>query len=325
MEGYALDVGSISLTIYLTEALSGSLLFGGIDTAKYTGSLANIAMYPSADTGVIDRFTVAFTSLSITSPSGSDTLTPPSYAKAVVLDSGTTWTYVPDDLAQAIFNEVGAVFYAEEGVTVCSCGIGTVDGYLSFGFAGAYGPVIKVPISEMVYPATYKNGTEIYANSNTPICFFGIGPASALGDGTPLLFGDTLLRSAYVVYDLVNFRIGLAPTDFNSTGSNVVAFPSLGAAIPSATTVKNEFAVTQTAGSGNLAPTFAGTAVGGAGGATATAAEFTGNAGPGFASATAAGKKNAASVGPAPFSWEPFVLVGLTMSLMGMGGIMFLF
>jgi hypothetical protein len=275
-------------------------------------------MYPSANTGVIDRFTVAFTSLSITSPSGSDTLTPAGYSEAAVLDSGTTLTYVPDDLAQAIFNEVGATFYPQDRVTLCPCGIGTVKGYLSFGFAGAYGPVIQVPISEMVYYPT-TNGTQIDVTPDTP-CIFGIVPASALGNGGLILFGDTLLRSAYVVYDLVNYRIGMAPTDFNSTGSNVVAFPSLGAAIPSATTVISEFAVI---------PTAAGTATGGLIGATTTGAMFTGNAGPGFAIATAvataaaAGKKSAASSGLAPFAWERCVLVDLTMSLMGIGGIMF--
>lgn len=275
-------------------------------------------MYPSADTGVIDKFTVALTSLSITSPSGSDTLTTATYAQAVILDSGTTMTILPDNLAQAIFNEVGAIYNDQLGLTMCSCGIGTVQGYISFGFAGAYGPVIKVPMSQMVYPHPLidSNGTQIFVTPGVPACVFGIEPASVLGSGAPILLGDTFLRSAYVVYDLDNFRIGLAPTNFNSTSSNIVAFPSFGAQIPSATTVSNE---------GIIRPTVAGTVAGGAVGATATTVMFTGNAGPGFATATAVGKKNAASPGPAPFVWEQFVLVGLTMSLMGMGGIMFLF
>lgn len=277
-------------------------------------------MYPSAETGVIDSFIVAFTSLSITSPSGSDTLTPAGYAEAVVLDSGTTLTYLPDDLTQAIYNEVGAIYYAKEEFALCSCSIRTVQGTLNFGFAGANGPVIKVPISELVYPLTYSNGTEFDVVPGTSACFFGIMPVSILGKG-PLIFGDTLLRSAYVVYDLVNYRIGLAPTNFNSTGSNVVAFSSLGAAIPSATTVMNEFFSTQIASTGKVGATAAG---GGSLGAAATTAMFTGKAGPGFASATETGKKSAAGSGPAPFAWEQFVLVGLTMSLMGMGGMMFL-
>jgi hypothetical protein len=48
------------------------------------------------------------------------------------------------------------------------------------------------------------------------------------------------LRNAYVVYDLVNNRIGLAQSNINSTTSNVIAFSSVGAPIPSATTPVDE-------------------------------------------------------------------------------------
>jgi hypothetical protein len=283
-------------------------------------------MYPSADTNAIDRFTVAFTSFSITSPSGSDTLTPPGFAQAVILDSGTTMTFFPDDLAQAVYNEVGAIYDADIKSALCSCGIANSQGTLNFQFAGAYGPVIKVPISEMVYPLFANDGSQANFTNGQPACIFGIEPASSLGGVGALLFGDTVLRSAYVVYDLVNYRIGMAQTKFNSTDSNVVAFASSGAAIPSATTVTNEFAVTQTAGKGNVgAGTAVATAVGGTFGAAVTSAMFTGNAGPGFQSATAVAKKNAAGPAQGAVVWEQFfVLVGLTMGLMGIGGIMIL-
>jgi len=41
-------------------------------------------------------------------------------------------------------------------------------------------------------------------------------------DGEEILFGDAFLRSAYVVYDLEDKRVGLAPTKFGSTASNIV-------------------------------------------------------------------------------------------------------
>lgn len=59
-------------------------------------------------------------------------------------------------------------------------------------------------------PATYNNGQSV--------CQFGIEPA---GDD-PILFGDTFLRSAYVVYDLANNQISLAQTNFNATGAGNV-------------------------------------------------------------------------------------------------------
>ena len=313
---------AISSVAFLTfaAAKTGSLLFGGVDTGKYEGNMANIAMYPSADSGVVDRFSVAFTSLSITSPSGSDTLTPTAYGEAVVLDSGTTLTYLPDDLANAVYNEVGAVYSSEVEAALCDCYTGDVDGTLNFGFAGANGVTIKVPMSELVSPLFLNDGSQGSFTNGQPACIFGIGPLSSLGDGSPILFGDTVLRSAYVVYDLKNFRIGLAPTKFNSTDSNVVAFPSLGASIPSATTVVNEAAVTQTATKGVVGPvpeqTAAPTATNSIGGGL-----FTGNAGPGFATAatqttaatgTSKPKKNAGGR-EMPFSWQAVSLVALTM------------
>lgn len=50
-----------------------------------------------------------------------------------------------------------------------------------------------------------------------------------------VILGDTFLRSAYVVYDLVNLKAAIAQTVFNATDSNVVTFASSGAAVPSAT------------------------------------------------------------------------------------------
>jgi Eukaryotic aspartyl protease len=56
------------------EAGTGAILFGGVDTAKYTGNLYNIAMYPDQYSGVIDSFTVSFTSISVTSASGTTSI-----------------------------------------------------------------------------------------------------------------------------------------------------------------------------------------------------------------------------------------------------------
>src|SRR3954471_6202305 len=41
-------------------------------------------------------------------------------------------------------------------------------------------------------------------------------------DGEEILFGDTFLHSAYVVYNLEDKQIALAPTKFGSTTSNIV-------------------------------------------------------------------------------------------------------
>lgn len=50
-----------------------------------------------------------------------------------------------------------------------------------------------------------------------------------------MILGDSFLRSAYVVYDLINNQAAIAQTNFNATDSNIVTFASLGAQVPSAT------------------------------------------------------------------------------------------
>jgi hypothetical protein len=52
-----------------------------------------------------------------------------------------------------------------------------------------------------------------------------------------MLLGDFFLRSAYVVYDLTNNRIGIAQSNLNSTTSNIVEVPAGAASIPQSTGV----------------------------------------------------------------------------------------
>lgn len=187
-------------------------------------------------------FLVAFTSLRAHSPSGSDTLTSSSFPIPVVLDSGTTLSYLPTDLASQVWKETGAVYSGQLQLAVIPCQMKNSKGYFSFGFAGSDGPQINVTMDELVLdltggqPPVFNNGP--YAGMD--VCEFGIQNFT----DAPYLLGDTFLRSAYVVYDLVNNQVGIAPTDFNSTRSNVVAFASKSAHIPSATVAPDQGRVT---------------------------------------------------------------------------------
>jgi len=319
-------INSAAYSLWLNDlqATSGSILFGGVDTDKYSGNLISVEVYPDSQTGQIDSFTVAFTSLSATSSSGTDQLTPANYAEAAILDSGTTITLLPDDVANAVFEELGATVSQELGAVVVPCSLASNTGFLTYGFGGVGGPSIKVSVSQLVLPLTLSNGrTPTYTNGEAA-CQLGIQAA----DGLPVLFGDTFLRSAYVVYDLENNRIALAQTDFNSTSSNIVSFASQGAPIPDATTAANEAAVTQTAtGNPKVGTTATGSAAGGSAAATynptATGFSalngFTATAASG-AGATSSSKKNAGGSGPEPFAWSRMVVGGVSLALASVGG-----
>jgi hypothetical protein len=312
-------VNSKAYSLWLNDldASTGSILFGGIDTKKYTGDLVSIDVYPASGSNVFTSFTVAFTSLGATSSSGTDVFTPSTFAEAAILDSGTTITLLPDQLATLVYEELGATVDSELGAVVVPCSLAQKDGTLNFGFGGSGGPVIKVGVNELVLPLTLTDGSSpTYQNGETA-CQLGIQAAGNL----PVLFGDTFLRSAYVVYDLDNNKIALAQTDFNATDSNVVAFPSSGAAIPSAVTAATGASVTQTetgavrgaettdAASATAQPTY-------------NPKQSTLSAERGFVatSTSTSSKKSAAGRTAQPIDWSALAVIGGSVGMMLLGG-----
>lgn len=260
--------------------------------------------------------------MSATSPSGTDQLTPSDYAVAAILDSGTTITLLPDDVASMVFEELGATVSNQLGAIIVPCDLAKVNGTLNYGFGGQGGPVIKVQVSDLVLPLTLTNGRTPKYTNGQEACQLGIQPAGDL----PVLFGDTFLRSAYAVYDLENNQIALAQTDFNSTDSNVVSFGSSGAAIPNAVAASGIAAVTQTAtgaprvsggtavGTGTAAPTYNPTATG------LNAASGFAATGTGASGTSTSTKKSAAGAGPEPFAWSRVVVGVVSLGMMGLGG-----
>lgn len=242
MEQGLVATNAYSLWLNDLDASTGNILFGGVDTEKYVGNLTRIPILKNPESGDFDTFIVALTSVNAVSSSGTDQLTSQEAPIKVVLDSGTTLSYLPTDIAEQIWQEVGAIYSAKFGLAVIPCRMQTSAGYFSFGFAGQGGPRIDVRMDELVLDLVVEGpaptfGSGEYAGEDA--CEFGIQNTT----GTNLL-GDTFLRSAYVVYDLINNEIGIGATDFNATESNIVPFASQGAVIPSATLAPNESVAT---------------------------------------------------------------------------------
>lgn len=76
----------------------------------------------------------------------------------------------------------------------------------------------------------------------TPMCQWGI---SNSGDA-PNLFGDTFLRSAYVVYDIQNNNIAIAQTKFNVSSSDSNIQDITNSNLPGVSSTATGVEVTQT-------------------------------------------------------------------------------
>ena len=218
---------SNSYSLWLNDLSSnqGSILFGGIDSEKFEGSLQTLPI--QANSGVFAEFLITLTGLKLgSSDVGSD------LALAVLLDSGSSLTYLPDSMVETIYNAVGAQYDAQEGAAYVPCSLADEKSDLTFTFTA---PSIAVEMNELVLDLVTDGGRRPRFSDGTSACLFGIAPA---GSGTNVL-GDTFLRSAYVVYDLDNNQISLAQTRFNSTATRVQEIGSGPDSVPGATTVSN--------------------------------------------------------------------------------------
>ncbi|KAJ5932723.1 hypothetical protein N7516_007212 [Penicillium verrucosum] len=214
-----------SLWLNDLDANTGSILFGGVNTKKYHGALQTVPVQKVR--GLYSEFIIALTKLSLTNSSGENTYSSSSIPVGVLLDSGSSLTYLPDALVQDIYDDLGVSYESESGIGYVECSMADDNVTLSYTFSS---PTINVGIKEMVIDVG-----GLYFRNGKRACVFGIVPA---GSSTAVL-GDTFLRSAYVVYDLANNEISLASTNFNATENDILEIGTGTDSVPGATAVSN--------------------------------------------------------------------------------------
>ncbi|KAL8771327.1 MAG: hypothetical protein Q9209_003232 [Squamulea sp. 1 TL-2023] len=210
------------------ESNTGSILFGGVDTDKYQGTLQTFPIQRMS--GEYRHFVISLSGLSLSN--GRNQSFQQSLPTAVLLDSGSSITYLPEQLAAEVYAALDIQIdpLARSGYVEVDCSLANSEATLNFAFTSV---TIAVPMSELVLPG---------GRSSRLGCLFGLASAN----GTVGLFGDTFLRSAYVVYDLENNEISLAQTNFDSTtstsGSTTSSVREIGkgrGSVPGASAVAN--------------------------------------------------------------------------------------
>ncbi|PGH14403.1 hypothetical protein AJ79_03046 [Helicocarpus griseus UAMH5409] len=244
-----INSNAYSLWLNDLDASTGSILFGGVNAAKFEGTLETLPIVPIAN-DIYAELAVSLTSMSVQSNQGNQRLSR-SLPTTVVLDSGSSLCYLPDLLVAELYRLVDATYDPEMGAAYVPCSLGRQQAWVTFTFTR---PSIRVGMDELVINlGPNPDGSIPQFSNGEPACVFGIAPA---GRGNAIL-GDTFLRSAYVVYDLANNQISLAKTNFNATGEDRILEIGTGPnSVPEATGVPD------------AAPTGGGG--GGGGGTTAT-------------------------------------------------------
>lgn len=137
------------------------------------------------------RYWVNLTSLAHSRPDqqAEDQLTPGGFARTMLLDTGSTFSYMGADVVAALAAQFGATLDDEQGIYYVSCSYDDDDqdgsgGYVHFGFNQG-GVVIDVRYADFVVDLGGR-------------CALGVQPADA-GAATWVL-GDTFIRGAYSMH-----------------------------------------------------------------------------------------------------------------------------
>ncbi|RDW75364.1 hypothetical protein BP6252_06506 [Coleophoma cylindrospora] len=206
---------------------TGSILFGGIDTDKYYGTLYSMPIHPDSQ-GNYSSFSVGLTAISLKTGTGSTIdLTNTTFSETVILESSTTVIYLPGDVVKTLYKTFNVTVY--DGIPYCDCKYANSSAAINFVFES--NSAVDVPYSEIINKIFVPS--PVPSNITFPdVCSFGI----LNGDDQGIyLLGDFFLRSAYVVYDLTNNRVGIAQAVMNATSSNVVEVAAGAASIPQST------------------------------------------------------------------------------------------
>jgi hypothetical protein len=197
-----------------------TILFGGVDTDKFYGSLVTLPFVAGPfDTGV-QEFFVTLQGVQMSNGSGNPiALNGGSTPVPALLDSGTTIMQLPAVLAQSILSALNAVI-TSDNLAYVDCALALSPLTVDFIFTGI---TISVPLSQLV----------LSVNLSPTQCLLGL-EATTVSGGTTIL-GDTFLSSTYVVFDLDNKKAHIAPAVLNSTTENIVQIGSGPNAVPSVT------------------------------------------------------------------------------------------
>jgi hypothetical protein len=246
-------INSKAFSIWLDEPSAtsrGQLLLGAVDTAKFTPPLTRLDA-SNYESGFYD-FAVKVASMN-GSKSADSVLAPVTKLPSplwVTVSPSDAVSNLPWSVAQAIWSLAGARYLSayESAVIACEAASNTT-GRLKLELGGSGGPTIDVPLADLILPREtwIMSPSARVSNSSRPndLCMFGIQSnnitrrfSTYSGERRYWSIGSTMLRRTYTVMDVANQQLAFASRKYDEaskTQSNVVAFPSYGAAMPSST------------------------------------------------------------------------------------------
>ncbi|KAF3071030.1 Aspartic protease PEP1 [Daldinia childiae] len=175
----------------------GSFNFGYIDDSLHTSDIKYI------DVNTTDGYwAVQQTGFSI---GGSDVKYEFSEARDIIVDTGSTLFFAPEEAVKTYFGSVpGANYSYTDYGWVLPCNTTPPDFVYELGDTQGNRLAGSVPGAYFVY-----------AHSTDELCYAGLQSLSSFTD-MPSIFGDVFLKSGFAVFDIANKKFGMAPKPVNT-------------------------------------------------------------------------------------------------------------
>lgn len=193
-------INKLAYSLYLNsnEAEAGTILFGGIDKAKFDGNLTMLDIINVNDAGTKEDEAVAFfVNFNGMQQNGEQLF---SESHPGLLDSGSTLLYAPESIYKSVAPKYGTYNSTAGGyITPCN------SKGENFKFQFDNNLTIEVPYEQLLF--NISDSSNLFTNEKgEEMCLFSMLSSSE----DVWIMGDVFLRSAYIYYDMEESKIGLA-------------------------------------------------------------------------------------------------------------------
>ena len=189
------------------ESSEGYILFGAIDHSKYSGELVTLPLLITDNSSQPNAYQVSLNTVILSD--GDSEVDVMVNETSVLLDSGTSEAYLPNDAVENIAEALRAKYSDDQGTYVLDCPKESTNITITFTFDGID---IQIPL-ESFLSATDSSGEK---------CALMIYP----GGGTNIL-GDVFLQNVYVVFDQDGLQARIAPVDNNNDSADIEILDSV--------------------------------------------------------------------------------------------------
>jgi len=183
---------------------NGELVFGGIDSSKFTGNITYTAVTsisPASNYWGIEQ-NLSYNGQTLLSGS------------AGIVDTGTTLLLIPTDAFQAYMNATGAVLDETTGLLRVNADQFTNLKSLVFMIGGT---TFELTPNAQLWPRALNTAI----GGETDAFYLIVGDiGSPSGEGLDFINGQAFLERFYSVFDTTNHRVGFANTPFTTAETN---------------------------------------------------------------------------------------------------------